>query len=83
MKKFDPSLFIKKVEEQVISEAYVSKNKFSDFLIEQQLKENIINKGYVTPTPVQDQAIPHLLEGKDIIATANTGPVKRQHSWSR
>ena len=76
IKKFDPSLFIKKVEEQIVSEVYIPKNKFSDFLIEQQLKENIIAKGYVNPTPVQDKAIPYLLEGRDIIAEANTGTGK-------
>ncbi|MFA6066473.1 MAG: DEAD/DEAH box helicase [Candidatus Babeliaceae bacterium] len=76
VKKFDPSLFIKKVEEKVISETYVPKNTFSDFAIEPRLKENIINKGYTLPTPIQDQAIPFLLEGRDIIATANTGTGK-------
>jgi len=76
VKKFDPSLFIKKVEEQVVSTAYIPKHQFSDFLIEAQLKENIINKGYKNPTPIQDQAIPLILQGKDIIATANTGTGK-------
>lgn len=32
--------------------------------------------GYTEPTPIQMQAIPHLLEGKDIIATADTGTGK-------
>jgi len=76
VKKFDPSLFIKKVEEKVISPVYIPKNTFSDFLIENQLKENILNKGYTSPTPIQDEAIPVLLEGRDIIATANTGTGK-------
>jgi superfamily II DNA/RNA helicase len=75
-KKFDPSMFIKKAEEQVVSEAYIPKNKFADFLINEQIKQNISNKGYTLPTPIQDQAIPVLLEGKDIIATANTGTGK-------
>jgi ATP-dependent RNA helicase RhlE len=76
VKKFDPSIFIKKVEGQVASAPYIAKNKFSDFLIEDQIKQNIINKGYQTPTAVQDQAIPYLLECRDIIATANTGTGK-------
>jgi len=75
-KKFDPSVFIKNVEEQTISIAYIPKNTFSDFSIEQQIKTNIINKGYVTPTPIQDQVIPLILEGNDIVATANTGTGK-------
>ena len=74
--KFDPSLFIKKVEEQTAAQAYISKNSFSDFAIENRLKMNIEKKGYVTPTPIQDQAIPYILEGRDVIGTANTGTGK-------
>ncbi len=74
--KFDPSMFIKKVEEQVTAPAYSSKHTFADFLIEDRIKRNIAAKGYTTPTPIQDQAIPLLLEGKDVIATANTGTGK-------
>jgi ATP-dependent RNA helicase RhlE len=76
IKKFDPSLFIKKIEERVVSDAYVPKHAFSDFLIKEQIKENIVSKGYTHPTPIQDQAIPFLLQGRDIIATANTGTGK-------
>jgi ATP-dependent RNA helicase RhlE len=76
VKKFNPSDFIKKVEEQVISAAYVPKHAFSDFLVEEQVKQNIIKRGYTTPTPIQDQTIPLLLEGKDVIGTANTGTGK-------
>lgn len=76
VKKFDPSLFIKKVEEQVVSVPYIAKNKFSDFPIADQIKQNIRDKGYETPTPIQDEAIPYLLQSRDIIATANTGTGK-------
>ncbi len=76
VKTFDPSLFMKKVEEQSPTAAYIPKNTFSDFLIEDQLKSNIASKGYSMPTPIQDQVIPILLEGKDVIATANTGTGK-------
>jgi len=76
VKKFDPSMFIKKVEEQIIAPVYIPKNTFSDFLIETQIKTNIKEKGYETPTPIQDQVIPLLLEGKDVVATANTGTGK-------
>ncbi len=76
VKKFDPSLFIKKVEEQVATPVYTPKHMFTDFLIDEKLKTNINNKGYATPTPIQDQVIPLLLEGKDVIATANTGTGK-------
>ena len=32
--------------------------------------------GYETPTPIQQLAIPHLIEGRDIIAQAQTGTGK-------
>lgn len=76
VKTFNPSMFIKKVEEQVAAPVYTPKNMFNDFAIIDQLKANIIYKGYTAPTPIQDQAIPHLLEGKDLIGTANTGTGK-------
>src|ERR1051326_2593113 len=33
-------------------------------------------KGYVSPTPIQQKAIPHVLEGKDIFGSAQTGTGK-------
>jgi ATP-dependent RNA helicase RhlE len=77
VKKFNPSMFIKKVEEQAApSAAYIPKHAFSDFAITDLIKENIAYKGYTSPTPIQDQAIPLLLEGRDVIGTANTGTGK-------
>ncbi len=73
---FDPSLFMKKVEEQTAAQVYVPQNTFSDFALEGQLHENIEKKGYVAPTPIQDQAISHLLEGRDVVGAANTGTGK-------
>lgn len=63
--------------QSTISEApYVTKNQFSDFSISPQLKANIIAKGYTVPTPIQDQAIPAISEGRDVIGIANTGTGK-------
>ena len=76
VKKFDPSLFIKKVEEKTATEAYKPQHAFTDFAIADQIKANITAKGYINPTPIQDQVIPLILEGKDVIATANTGTGK-------
>ena len=75
-RKFNPSDFIQKVEEQVVAAPYISKHSFSDFPIAEQLKINIAQKGYTQPTPIQDQAIPILLQERDIVATANTGTGK-------
>jgi len=75
-KEFNPLTFIKKVEEQPTSTVFTPKNMFADFLIDEQVKKNIISKGYKAPTPIQDQVIPIILEGKDVIASANTGTGK-------
>src|SRR5210317_1862021 len=40
--------------------------------IQKALKE----ENYTTPTPIQAQAIPHLLDGRDILASAQTGTGK-------
>ena len=33
-------------------------------------------KGYTKPSPIQEKAIPHILEGKDVLASAQTGTGK-------
>ncbi len=40
------------------------------------MQNNLDKNGFVTPTPVQAQAIPPLLEGRDVVATAQTGTGK-------
>jgi ATP-dependent RNA helicase RhlE len=72
----NPSRFIKAAKPVVESEAYVSKNAFADFEMEDLIKRNLTLKGYVTPSPIQDQAIPLGLDGKDVIGVANTGTGK-------
>ncbi len=51
-------------------------DSFMDFDVIPTLKENILNKGYTTPTPIQDQAITPILEGRDLIGLAGTGTGK-------
>lgn len=61
---------------EFVEEVYTPKNQFSDFLISNILKDNIAGKGYKAPTPIQDQAIPAILAGRDLIGIANTGTGK-------
>jgi hypothetical protein len=63
---YNPAMFVKKATETV-SEEYVPTHSFADFQIHPTLKQNILSKGYKNPTPIQDMAIPALLEGKDVL----------------
>ncbi|EOA9036012.1 DEAD/DEAH box helicase [Vibrio harveyi] len=49
---------------------------FADLGIEQPLVETLGGLNIVTPTPVQEKSIPHVLEGKDLLAAAQTGTGK-------
>ena len=57
-------------------EVFVPKHAFADFPVDARLKDNIAKKGYATPTPIQDQSIPEVLQGRDIVGLANTGTGK-------
>ncbi|MBS1566581.1 MAG: DEAD/DEAH box helicase [Bacteroidetes bacterium] len=50
--------------------------KFTEFAFHENLAEGIEASGYEEPTPVQEQVIPLILAGKDIIASAQTGTGK-------
>jgi superfamily II DNA/RNA helicase len=49
---------------------------FHELNIAEGIKKNVISKGFTEPTPIQEQAIPHLLLGKDVVGIANTGTGK-------
>jgi superfamily II DNA/RNA helicase len=49
---------------------------FKQLLTNQDLLAAIEASGYTTPTPIQAQAIPKILEGKDLRASAQTGTGK-------
>jgi ATP-dependent RNA helicase RhlE len=40
------------------------------------LQRAVADEGYTTPTPIQQQAIPYLLEGRDLLGCAQTGTGK-------
>ncbi|MEO8760950.1 MAG: DEAD/DEAH box helicase [Bacteroidia bacterium] len=49
---------------------------FSDLKLIPKLLTALDKKGYKNPTPIQEQSIPHILEGKDIFGCAQTGTGK-------
>ncbi len=49
---------------------------FSALNLLPSIMEALHKKGYKTPTPIQAQAIPHLLEGRDLLGIAQTGTGK-------
>ncbi|HVK61073.1 MAG TPA: DEAD/DEAH box helicase, partial [Bdellovibrionales bacterium] len=50
--------------------------KFSDLHLSEPLQRAIQDTGYTTPTPIQEAAIPALLDGRDLLGCAQTGTGK-------
>jgi len=49
---------------------------FEQFNLDRRLNAGIKDVGYATPTPIQEQAIPHILDGADVLGLAQTGTGK-------
>jgi ATP-dependent RNA helicase RhlE len=49
---------------------------FEQLGLTEELLKAVADQGYTTPTPVQQQAIPLILEGRDVLAGAQTGTGK-------
>ena len=50
--------------------------QFSELSLCPQLLEAVEAQGYSTPSPIQEKAIPAILEGRDVMAAAQTGTGK-------
>ncbi len=70
-----PSRFVQAAK-PVEREEYVATHTFDDFMVSEIIKANLKSKGFETPSPIQDQAIPVILTGCDLIGIANTGTGK-------
>jgi len=78
---FNPTIIIKNANAAIavtetVKSTYISQNTFVDFNICEPLKQNILARGYKTPTPIQDQIINHIIEGRDVTGLASTGTGK-------
>ena len=49
---------------------------FKNLGLSEALLKAVSKKGYTTPSPIQQKAIPHILNGKDLLASAQTGTGK-------
>lgn len=76
MPTFNPSRFINTNPVDVVEEEYVAKHNFKTFGLNGRLTETLTTMGIVTPTPIQDQIIPEILAGRDVIGLAETGTGK-------
>ena len=50
--------------------------QFSDFPLRPEILQAVVDAGYQTPTPIQEQAIPVILTGDDLLGIAQTGTGK-------
>lgn len=77
LKTFDVSRFIN--TNPVVHaepEVFTPKHKFTEFGLDKKLAFTITSSGLTSPTPIQDEIIPHIMEGRDVIGLANTGTGK-------
>lgn len=56
--------------------AFESEYTFSYFGLHSAIEHNIAKRGFERPTEIQEVAIPHIMQGKDLIGIANTGTGK-------
>lgn len=71
----NPLMFVRKAV-NFVEAPYVAVNNFSDFPLHEKVQKNILARGFKKPTPIQDQAILAVVEGKDLVGIANTGTGK-------
>src|SRR5690625_210329 len=49
---------------------------FSDFGLHPNILQAVTETGYTTPTPIQAQALPVVMDGRDVMGAAQTGTGK-------
>ena len=64
------------VEAQPAEDEAETRTTFADLGLSDVLLRAIAEKGYIHPTPIQEQAIPIVLQGRDVLGSAQTGTGK-------
>ncbi len=72
----DIAYFIRQASNMPKPKEHTIKHTFADFGFVQELQKNLEAISFETPTPIQDQSIPHIMDGKDVVGLANTGTGK-------
>lgn len=73
---FNPLQFINTNPVDEVEEVYKPKHTFKSFGLSEKILKTISDMGITTPSPIQDQSIPEVLKGRDIIGLAETGTGK-------
>ncbi len=76
MPSFNPSQFINKNPVEIQEVIYEPKHSFTTFGLDEKISRLVTGMGINTPSPIQDQIIPHILRGRDVIGLAETGTGK-------
>lgn len=73
---FNPAQFINKNPAPLEPEVYTPDHTFADFGLDRRIVDTLQQLDLVTPTPIQDQIIPQIMQGRDVIGLAATGTGK-------
>lgn len=73
---FNPTQFINTNPVAVAQEIYAPKHQFDTFGLDKKIVHTIAHMGISAPTPIQDQIIPEILNGHDVVGLAETGTGK-------
>ena len=63
-------------EESTTSTDNDAQQAFADLPLRDEVKQAVETAGYETATPIQAQIIPHMIEGRDVLAQSQTGTGK-------
>ncbi|MDE0561668.1 DEAD/DEAH box helicase [Algoriphagus sp. NF] len=72
----DPNLLRKSAKPVLTEQKQENRQRFDELKLDNKIQQNITSKGYEFLTPIQEQAIPVLLQGKDMLAISRTGSGK-------
>lgn len=70
------SQLVAKAVNEDLPSIYVLDHNLLEFDLTKELQKNIVYKKYTSPTKIQFEAIPQILNGKDILGLASTGSGK-------